>query len=162
MRSRPLIFLVVLLSLILVVSASGEITRQQMEAQISFFNDALSEFGVSDPEQAIPLWVKGDQTRNGVYKYSVACDDLKQWFIKRWGKPEKSFWIIGGSSPWLSGYEILSKTDISSAEIQYLVQYHWATSTGPEAPSTEQLLLKKINHKWCVDSVKLLSGLPNY
>jgi hypothetical protein len=91
MRLKPLAFTVVLLSLVFVVSASGEITKQQMEAQISFFNDALTEFGASTPEQAVQLWVKGDQARNGVFKYSVSCDKLKEWLINRWGDPEKSF-----------------------------------------------------------------------
>lgn len=166
---KTLIFTAVLISLVTVASAqnqeqtfAGDISRKQMEAQISFFNDALSEFYATTPDQAVKLWVKGDQTRNGVYKYSVSCDQLKQWLVNRWGEPEKNFWIIGGSSPWLTKYEILSKTNISSTEVQYVVQYQWATSAGPEKPSKEQLLVKKTNDKWCIDSVKLIEGYLNY
>jgi len=162
MRVKILAFAILILPLVIAVSASGEISRQQMEAQISFFHDSLAEFGASAPEQAVKLWAKGDETRNGVYKYSVSCDELKQWLVNRWGEPEKNFWIIGGSSPWLTDYKIINQTNISSTEIQYLIEYRWATSAGPEAPSTEELLVKKINDKWCVASVKVLSGYQNY
>ncbi|MEM5770588.1 MAG: hypothetical protein AAGU32_20230, partial [Bacillota bacterium] len=98
----------------------------------------------------VELWVKGDQARNGVYKYVVACDPLKQRLISEWGLPEKSFWIIGGSSPWLTGYEIVSKTHLSPTEIRYVIEYQWASSAGPETPSTEQLFLEKAQDGWCV------------
>lgn len=133
-----------------------------MEAQVSFFNEALLEFGAASPDEAIRLWAKGDQTRNGIYKYAVSCTPLKQRFIKSWGIPEKSFWIIGGSSPWLTNYEIISKAIISPTEIRYMVRYQWATSAGPEAPSTEQLLIIKVNDKWCVSSIVQSDGYHSF
>lgn len=151
------IFLVLLLTIAVpsqakaVSEASGEeISRQQMEAQISFFSDALNEFGASSPEEAVTLWAKGDKTRNGVYKYAVSCPKLKKKLISKWGGPEKSFWIIGGSSPWLTGYEITAKTVLSPSEMKYSVKYEWATSAGPEKPSCEELLLKNLDGNWCV------------
>lgn len=139
-----------------------EITRQQMEAQISFFNGALNEFGAVSPDQAVELWVKGDKTRNGVYKYSVSSDSMKEMLIKRWGKPEKSFWIIGGSSPWLASFQVLSKGDISPTEKVYVVQYNWATSAGLEEPSVEKLIVQKFKNKWCISNVILVSGHQYY
>lgn len=127
-----------------------KISRQQMSAQTSFFNEALVHFTAPSPDWAVELWVKGDQTRNGVYKYAVACDELKQRLISEWGLPEKSFWIIGGSSPWLTGHEIVSKTYLSPTEIRYVVEYQWTTSAGPEPPSTEQLFLERTQDGWCV------------
>lgn len=138
--------------------ADGEISREQLEAQISFFNDALLEFGAASPDEAVRLWAKGDQTRNGVYKYAVACEQLKQQLICKWGVPEKNFWIIGTSSPWLTGCNVVSKTIISQTEIQYVIQYRWATSTGPTEPTTEQLTAQKINDKWCVSHVVQSDG----
>ncbi|MEA4894130.1 MAG: hypothetical protein VB064_02595 [Oscillospiraceae bacterium] len=140
------------------LSDNEKVSRQQLEAQVTFFNKALLEFGAASADEAVRLWVKGDQTRNGVYKYSVSCDQLKKRFISGWGVPEKSFWIIGGSSPWLENYEIISKANISPTEIMYVVQYHWATSAGPEAPSAEKLLIKKVEDNWCVLSVVQSDG----
>ena len=139
-----------------------DITRQQMEAQISFFNGALNEFGAVSPDQAVELWVKGDKTRNGVYKYSVSSDSMKEMLIKRWGKPEKRFWIIGGSSPWLASFQVLSKGDISPIEKVYVVRYNWDTSAGPEAPSVEKLVVQKIKDKWCISNVIQVSGHQYY
>ena len=144
------------------LNSNEKISRQQLEAQVSFFNEALSEFGASSPDEAIRLWVKGDQTRNGVYKYAVSCNSLKQRYINNWGEPEKGFWIIGGSSPWLTHYQIISKSIISPSEIKYMIQYLWATSAGPEAPSTEQLIIKRINDKWCVSSVLQSDGYHSF
>lgn len=143
-------------------TVESEISRQQMEAQISFFDDALNEFGAATPDQAVALWAKGDETRNGVYKYSVSCDQLKQWLVNRWGKPKKSFWIIGGSSPWLTGYQIMNKKTLSPQKLQYTVKYSRATSAGPEKPSIEQLTVVKFKDKWCISGVKLISGYQYY
>lgn len=140
------------------LDSDEKISRQQMEAQIYFFQDVLAGFTANSPDRAVELWVKGDQTRNGVYKYAAACDSLKQQLIGEWGTPEKSFWIIGGSSPWLTGHKILSKTDLSSTQIQYVVQYEWTTSAGPEPPSTEQLTLEKTQDGWCVASFVQSAG----
>ena len=161
------IFLTVACILSLTVSAKSStipdnVNREQLEAQISFFNSALNEFGASSPEQAINLWIKGDATRNGVFKYSVACNFLKQQLINRWGKPEQSFWIIGGSSPWLTGSEIIYKENISQAEIKYRVRYYWATSAGPEKPSVEDLLVVRDKENWCIKSAVQIEGYPNY
>ncbi len=135
-----------------------DISRQQMEAQITFFDAALNEFGASSADKAVKLWAKGDQTRNGVYKYSVSSDSLKNVFIERWGKPEKSFWIIGGSSPWLTSYTVLDKKNISTEEIVYTVQYNWATSAGPETPTREKLTVRNFGDKWCISKALELSG----
>lgn len=142
--------------------SGNETSRQQMEAQISFFNDVLSEFGATSPDQAVALWAKGDKTRDGVFKYAVACENLKKELIQKWGQPEKSFWIIGGSSPWLSGYSVTHKTVVSSNEVKYTVLYEWATSTGPEPSSTEQLLVIKTDDKWCIKSVVQSAGYHSY
>ncbi len=136
-------------------------SNAQYEAQISFFKDALDEFGATAPDQAVRLWVKGDETRNGVFKYAVGSEPIKQWLIDRWGKPEKSFWIIGGSSPSLSGYEIVGETNISPTEIKYTVKYIWSSTTGPDEPSVEKLTVTKENENWRISKVNPVTG-PQY
>ena len=134
------------------LASDSQISRQQLEAQISFFDDVLLEFGATSPDEAVRLWAKAGQTRNGVYQYAVSCPSLKQQWVHEMGTPEKSFWIIGASSPWVTGYDILRKTELSQTEIAYVVQYQWATSTGPEPPTTERLLLHQVGDRWCVSS----------
>lgn len=134
----------------------------QYEAQISFFNDALDAFGAATPDQAVQLWIKGDQTRNGVFKYAVGSDRIKQWLTDRWGNPEKNFWIIGGSSPWLAGHEIVSDMEVSPTQMRYTVKYYWQTSAGPELPTLEHLTVTKEKGKWCVSKVHPVTGPQNY
>ncbi len=143
-------------------SAATDISTTQMQAQISFFKQALDEFGASAPEDAVGLWVKGDETRNGVFKYAVGSEKIKQWLIDKWGAPEKNFWIIGGSSPWLSGHEIVSKTEVSPTERRYGVKYYWMSSTGPSEPTLERLTVTKEKDKWCVSRVTPVTGPSNY
>jgi hypothetical protein len=136
--------------------------NNQYKAQISFFKDALDEFGPSDPDQAVRLWAKGDRMRNGVFKYAVSDDALKQKLTDRWGAPDKNFWIIGGSSPWLTSYEITGKTKVSPSELRYTVKYSWTTSAGPETPTVEELTVVRDKDVWRIHKVVPLSGFQNY
>jgi hypothetical protein len=144
------------------VSAAPGISTAQYEAQISFFKQALDEFGATSPDEAVRLWVKGDETRNGVFKYAVGSGRIKQWLIDKWGAPEKNFWIIGGSSPWLDVYEIMSEEKVSPTEIKYGVKYYWTSSTGPSAPTVEHLTVTKEKDKWFVTKVTPVTGPSNY
>ena len=134
-------------------------SNAQYKGQISYFKDALDEFGAANPDQVVKLWVKGDETRNGVFKYAVACDSLKKQLISRWGDPEKNFWNIGVSSPWLAGHEIVSNLEVSPTEMRYTVKYYWQTSAGPELPTLEHLTITKEKDKWCVSKVSPLPAV---
>ncbi len=132
--------------------SSADVSRQQLSAQISFFHDALLEFGAASADEAVRLWAEGNRTRNGVYQYAVSCAAFKQQLIDAWGAPETSFWILGASSPWVTRYDILRKTELSQTEAAYVVQYQWATSAGQEPSTRERLLLNEVNGVWCVTS----------
>ncbi|SHI18042.1 hypothetical protein SAMN02745823_03087 [Sporobacter termitidis DSM 10068] len=134
----------------------------QYKAQISFFKDALDALSASSPDEAVRLWVKGDEMRNGVYKYAVGSGPVKRWLTDRWGDPEENFWIIGGSSPWLTSYEIAGKTNISPTAVEYIVKYFWATSAGPEEPTVEHLTVSQENGGWYITKVNPVSGPQNY
>ena len=137
-------------------------SRQQLEAQIYFFKEALDLFAPQTPEEAVRLWIKGDETRNGVYKYAASDSRVKQWLVDRWGKPEKSFWIIGGSSPWLAGYDIEEIKNMEPKAIQYAVTYYWNTSAGPEEPTMEHITVTKYKDGWHISKVNPVSGPQNY
>lgn len=129
-------------------------SKAQFKAQISFFNDVLDSVGPTNPDQAVSLWATGDKTRNGVYKYAVAGEKLRLQLIEQWGDPEKNFWIIGASSPWLAGYNVDSKIMTSPTEIEYVVKYFWQTSTGPGPTTGEKLYIVKDGANWFVDKVQ--------
>lgn len=130
------------------------ISHQQSKAQVSFFQQVLDEFGAKSLEQVIELWAKADQTRNGVYKYAVACRKVKEEIIKKWGKAEEGFWIIGGSSPWVKKYEVVSKQKLNEENYKVKIKYYWETSAGSSPPTEETLIISKNKDNWCVNEIK--------
>lgn len=135
---------------------------QQTRAQVYLFEQALKEFSVASPYQVVQLWVKADQTRNGVLKYAVSCDDLKKKFIEKRGRAEESFWIIGGSSPWLDRYEIAETRKIDDFTYLYRLKYYWTTSAGDAEPETFSLTIAKIGGKWCVQHISDIDNLYTF
>lgn len=137
------------------------VTHQQSKAQVAFFQQVLDEFAASSLEEVIELWAKGDAMRNGVYKYAVACEELKEQIIKKWGKAEENYWIIGGSSPWLDKYEVLKKKKIDKSNYEVKIKYYWETSAGPSESTEEVLIISNINDKWCVKEIRKESSLTS-
>lgn len=127
---------------------------QQLKAQVSHFKDAIDELGATSPLQVANLWAKAEETRNGVYQYSVACNQLKNEIIKKWGQADESFWHIGGSSPWLRKYEIVKNEKIDNNTYEIVVKYYWTSSTGDMEPTFNTLKVIKNNSYWCVEDVK--------
>ncbi|MDT8719653.1 hypothetical protein IAI10_23720 [Clostridium sp. 19966] len=125
MKKFCLRFTIFLLSTFVMVKAQGlsekcfasetigpPLTLDQIKGQIYLYDQALKEFGAASPEQAVDIWAEGYKNRNGVMQYSVMCDKLKKQWLKDQGDPTNSFWIIGGSSPWLVDYTLLEKKKI--------------------------------------------------
>jgi hypothetical protein len=126
----------------------------QLKSQVSYFRQAIDELGVTSPLQVAKLWAKGEETRNGVYQYSVSCNELKTRLIKKWGNADESYWIIGGSSPWVSEYEIVQNKRLNSATYEITIKYHWSHSGGDLDPTFNILTIIKNNDYWCVKEVK--------
>ena len=132
----------------------NHVSHQQSKAQVEFFSQALNELGATSPKQVVKLWVKAEQTRNGVFHYAVACDELKKKIIKEWGEPQENFWIIGVSSPWLDKYEILSNKKLNNSCYETTIKFFWITSAGPSDPTQNTLVIVKNKDIWCVKEVK--------
>lgn len=130
------------------------ITNQQTKAQVRLFKEALDQFGANSPEQVVDIWVNAEKTRNGVFHYAVACSELKDKIIEEWGKADDSFWIYGGSSPWLDKYEILYNKKLSESEYEVKIKFFWITSAGPSKPSETILSIVKDKDIWCVKETR--------
>ena len=135
-----------------------EISRQQLEAQISLFKNALDKFGATDLMQVVDLYTLGHKERNGVYQYAVLCDNLKQEFIKQRDDPSKTFWIIGGSSPWLADYKLLENKKVDDKTQIIKLQLHWQAS-GYNDYEEKTLTISKQGNKWFITSI---SPMPQF
>jgi hypothetical protein len=134
-----------------VSSEEEKFSRTQLEAQIYYFKEAINELGAASPDQVVALWSKAYETRNGVFQYAVSCPILKTQFEANLGQAEKSFWNIGGSSPWVDKYKIISTKEVSPTTSLITIQYDWTTSAGGIDSSFDTLRIIKINHYWCVN-----------
>ena len=134
-------------------TAPNNLSLQQIKAQIYLFDKALNEFGAISPEQAVDIWVKGFKNRNGVMQYSVLCDDLKKDWIKRIGDPTNSFWIIGGSSPWLGDYTVIKSKKINSS-FEITIKLHWVASGNYNEYEEKTLTIINSKNKWCIKNIK--------
>ena len=132
------------------LSEIDKVKFQQIKAQVYLFKQVLDEFGAASPLEAADLWAKSEGKRNGVYQYAVSCDELKQKIIEKWGKAEENFWIIGGSSPMNSKYEIVKNDKINDTTHIIKIKFYWATSLGEEEPTYNTLTIIKGSKYWCV------------
>lgn len=133
---------------------TNPITHEQTKAQVKLFREALDKLGATSPEQVISIWANAENTRNGVFHYTVACDELKNKIIKEWGEPEDSFWIYGGSSPWLDKYEILYNKKLNDSEYEAKIKFFWISAGGPSKPTETTLRIVKNKDRWCVKEAK--------
>lgn len=131
-----------------------QVSYLQLRGQVSYFKEAIDELGASSPLQVAKLWAKGEETRNGVYQYSVSCNDLKNSLINKWGNADDNYWIIGGSSPWVSKYEIVENKKINSITHEITIKYHWSSSGSNLDPTFDTLTIIKNNDYFCVKEVR--------
>lgn len=124
----------------------------QLESQVKFFKDAIDKLGATSPSQVVDLYILGHRNRNGVYQYAVLCNNLKEDFIKQLGEPSKSFWIIGGSSPWLVDYKLLENKKIDDHTYAVKIQLHWQAS-GYDNYEEKILTIVNQENKWCITSI---------
>jgi len=129
------------------------VTSQQLKAQIEFFKEALDQFGATSPKQVVELWVKGFEEGNGVLQYSVLCNKLKENLIKSLGEATNYFWIIGGSSPSLQKYEMVSNKKLSSSTYEVIVKLTWV-ATDYKKSEKKTLIIIKVKDKWCIEDIR--------
>lgn len=131
-----------------------DLKLQKAKAQIHLLKQVLEEFGAETPEEAAEFWAKGEEERNGIFQYVVACDELKNRIQQELGDMEDNLWVIGTSSPWVKSYKIMPKKEMDKNTYEIKIIYYWTTSTGEITPSEVNLTVAKQKVFWCVKDVK--------
>lgn len=139
---------------VLNIQENPPVTHLQTKGQVEFFKQAIDKFGAASPEQVISIWAMAEDSRNGVFHYAVACDELKNKIIRELGEPRDSFWIIGGSSPWLKRYEIVYKKKLNDSVYEAKLRFYWESSAGSSSPTETTLVIVKNKDIWCVKEEK--------
>lgn len=94
-------------------------------------------------DEALKLWGRGEQTRNGALQYAALSPTLRLLADKS-AYVRESYWVTGFSSPWMGTITITDRNRISSSKIKYTISYPEITSSPPDTVGTEKLVIEKI------------------
>lgn len=73
------------------------------------------------PEEAVALWIRGQQVRSGALQYAVLSDELQK---KAMAKVTNQLWVTGGSSPSLGEATILETRKPDDHTVIYIIKYN--------------------------------------
>jgi len=94
-------------------------------------------------DEAIKLWGRGEQTRNGALQYAALSPLLRQEADKS-DYVRQSYWVTGFSSPWVGPITITSRDNLSDTRIAYTLTFPEITSAPLNPTSTEKLVAEKL------------------
>lgn len=94
-------------------------------------------------EEAIKLWGRGEQTRNGALQYAALSPQLRRQADKSCHVLQ-TYWVTGVSSPWVGPISIIKRNKLSDTKIEYTVSYPEITSSPPNTTATEKIMVEKM------------------
>jgi hypothetical protein len=93
------------------------------------------------PEEAVQLWGRGEQIRNGALQYTVLSSELRLQADKR---IHQSGWITGYSSPWVGPITVKEERKLNASAVEYTVTFPEITSSPPAPTATEKFVVRKL------------------
>ncbi|HJF31615.1 MAG TPA: hypothetical protein K8V56_07535 [Sporosarcina psychrophila] len=93
-----------------------------LESQLMSFMTGLM---VTEPKQAVELWLFGVNGRSGAVQYAMLSASLRK---QSRSKFEQTHWITGQSSPSVSNFRFTKVEKLSESKMRYTVKYDlWAS-----------------------------------
>lgn len=112
-------------------------------------------------DEAIKLWGRGEQTRNGALQYAALSPQLRREADNS-AYVRQTYWVTGGSSPWVGPITIEEKEKLSESKILYTLSFPEITSSPPNATATEKLVVEKLQTNgregWYITQILQSSG----
>ena len=94
-------------------------------------------------DEAIKLWGRGEQARNGALQYAALSPQLRQEADKS-NYVRASYWVTGGSSPSVGPITIKRQDKLSDTKVEYTLSFPEITSNPPNTTATEKMVLEKL------------------
>lgn len=114
----------------------------KVEQQLAQIEDVLTP---KSPEEAMNLWGRGEQTRNGSLQYTALSPDLRRQVDKRFLEDGGfGFWVTGCSSPWVGPITVQEEKKISDTETEFTVTFPEITSAPPNATGVEKFDVEQL------------------
>lgn len=107
----------------------GEV-RDAAEVRSELLMEAMQYVGSCEPLSAVQTWITGLMQRSGAIQYAVLSSALKVRYATCLTE-QRPNWVTGESSPWVSGYRLISDKMLSNSEYEYTIQITTKTSAGP-------------------------------
>lgn len=132
--------------------------RDSIKSEIARVENTLIP---SSPDEAVKLWGRGEQTRNGALQYLALSPQLRQEADES-DYVRQTYWVTGMSSPWVGPITIVSQEQLSDTEIEYTLSFPQMTSSPPHTTATEKLLAEKLIYNgqegWFITRILQSSG----
>ncbi|MDD4803054.1 MAG: stalk domain-containing protein [Syntrophomonas sp.] len=113
------------------------------------------------PDEAVKLWGRGEQTRNGALQYAALSPQLRSVADKS-SHVRQTYWVTGGSSPWVGPITIDKRYQISETRIEYTLSFPKITSVPPHDTAVEKLMVEKLlingREGWYITQILRSSG----
>jgi len=97
-------------------------------------------------DEAIKLWGRGEQARNGALQYAALSPQLRQEADKS-NYVRQSYWVTGGSSPSVGPITIINRDELSDTKVEYTLSFPEITSNPPYTTATEKMVVEKLLNK---------------
>ncbi len=130
----------------------------QIKSEIERIENALIP---DSAEEAVKLWGRGMQTRNGALQYSALSPQLRQEADKS-AYVRQSYWVTGCSSPQVGPITIESRNELSDTKVEYTISFPEIFSGQTHAIATEKMVVEKLTDNsqagWFIIQILKTSG----
>ncbi len=114
---------------------------EQIKSQIERIENALIP---DSGDEAVKLWGRGEQTRNGALQYAALSPQLRQEADKS-AYVRQSYWVTGSSSPQVGPITIESRNKLSDTKIEYTLSFPLIFSGQTHTLATEKMVVEKLS-----------------
>jgi hypothetical protein len=131
---------------------------EQIKSELARIEKALIPDNADD---AVKLWGRGMQTRNGALQYAALSPQLRQEADKS-PYVQQSYWVTGCSSPQVGPVTIASRNALSDNKIEYTISFPEIFASQTHATATEKMVVEKLSDNgqdgWFITQILEASG----
>jgi hypothetical protein len=131
---------------------------EQIKSEIDRIENVLIP---DSADEAIKLWGRGEQTRNGALQYVALSPQLRQE-ANQSAYVRQSYWVTGSSSPQVGPITIESRNELSDTKVEYTISFPEIFSSQTHAIATEKMVVEKLSDDgsagWFITQILKTSG----
>ncbi len=133
--------------------------REKIKTEIALIENTLMP---ASADEAINLWGRGEQIRNGALQYAALSPQLRQEADKS-SSVRQTYWATGFSSPWAGPITITNREKLSATKFEYTLSFPELTSDPLDTTiATEKMVVEKLLYNgkegWFITQLLQSSG----